>query len=72
MLLFTKNLHNRDVSGVTNPFPDNAEGAWYYNLVLIGYDLGAVQGYLDGTFKPTVAITRAEFTKIFDKILLDI
>ena len=71
MMLVAKSLQNLDFSGAINPFSDVLIGDWHYNFVMIGYKLGIIEGYPDGTFKPGNSITRAEFTKIFTETLLN-
>lgn len=55
---------NRDVSNDENCFPDLEEGSWYSRYVCTAKELGLVQGYPDGTFKPSQSINRAEAIKI--------
>ena len=45
-------------------FPDISAGAWYREYVRELVELGAINGYSDGTFRPTKEVTRAEFIKI--------
>lgn len=45
-------------------FPDVASGEWYTKYVCKAKELGWVQGYPDGTFKPANEINRAEAMKI--------
>lgn len=56
---------------VTNPwwinanrFSDVPETTWYTDAVAMGYNLGIVNGYGDGTFQPLKQVTRAEFAKM--------
>jgi hypothetical protein len=46
------------------PFPDVNAGQWFYEYVLTGYNLGIVEGYPDGTFKPGDTINIAESIKL--------
>jgi hypothetical protein len=39
-------------------------GQWFYEYVLTGYNLGIVEGYPDGTFKPGDTINIAESIKL--------
>lgn len=48
----------------TNDYSDVAAGAWYNNAVSTLSNMGIINGYEDGTFKPNASITRAEFTAI--------
>lgn len=45
-------------------FNDVSANAWYREYVLELVALGAINGYGDGTFRPTREVTRAEFIKI--------
>ena len=55
-----------DPSGSAS-FTDSAEIAdWAANAVATLVNKGVINGYEDGSFKPTAAITRAEFCKMFD------
>ena len=47
-----------------NPFKDIIDNAWYFPYVQTASELGIVQGYGDGKFKPEQTITRAEAVKI--------
>jgi hypothetical protein len=51
-----------------NGFKDLSDDAWYYNYVLKAVELGIVQGYSDGTFRPNANISRAEASKILVKL----
>ena len=48
----------------TNDYTDVASDAWYNNAVSTLSNMGIIDGYEDGTFKPNASITRAEFTAI--------
>ncbi len=48
----------------TDLFPDLPVGSQYYSGVKYLKDLGLIQGYPDGTFKPNQQINRAEALKI--------
>ena len=48
----------------TNDYTDVAADAWYNNAVSTLSNMGIIDGYEDGTFKPNAPITRAEFTAI--------
>jgi len=48
-------------------FPDVQAGAWYEGYVCLASDLGWVQGYQDGTFKPEQAVSFVEALKIVYK-----
>lgn len=48
----------------SNPYSDVASGDWYNNAISTLTSMGILDGYPDGTFRPTEPITRSEFTKI--------
>ena len=48
----------------TNDYSDIAPESWYNNAVSTLSNMGIINGYEDGTFKPNAPITRAEFTAI--------
>jgi len=45
-------------------FPDVAESAWYYDYIETMYNMGWINGYPDGQFRPGVGINRAEIAKM--------
>jgi len=47
-----------------NKFPDVNAGNWFNNAVSVMSNMGIVNGYEDGTFRPNGAITRAELAAI--------
>ncbi|MFC1655250.1 S-layer homology domain-containing protein [Patescibacteria group bacterium] len=48
-------------------FTDTDTEQWYADYLYTAKNLGIVQGYLDGTFKPTNSVNRAEFLKMLIK-----
>ncbi len=46
------------------PFSDVSKEEWYGGYLYTAYSNGVVNGYSDGTFKPTNAVNKAEFYKI--------
>ncbi len=46
------------------PFADVDPNAWYYEYVLELYELGVIEGYADGLFRPAQNVSRAEALKI--------
>lgn len=52
------------VSKGEGEFPD-AKGKWYEAQALLGFRLGIVSGYADGTFRGENKLTRAEAVKMF-------
>ena len=48
----------------TNPYPDVKATDWFNNAVSTLTNMGIINGYEDGTFRPNNFITRAELTKI--------
>lgn len=53
---------NESSSGLL--FSDVQEDDWFFNYVGTAVNLGIVQGYNDGTFKPEQTVTRAEAMKM--------
>lgn len=45
-------------------FKDVKEGAWYYPFVMKSSQMGIIDGYKDGTFRPNDNVTRAQLSKI--------
>ena len=58
--LFYRIEGSPSVAGLANPFPDVAAGEYYANPVIWAANKGIVNGYADGTFRPTVNITREQ------------
>ncbi|MBR6522218.1 MAG: InlB B-repeat-containing protein, partial [Oscillospiraceae bacterium] len=54
-----------------NPFSDVNVGNWFNTAVSTMYNLGILNGYEDGTFRPNAPITRAEFAAIAARFDLD-
>ncbi|MCF2662943.1 S-layer homology domain-containing protein, partial [Oscillibacter valericigenes] len=52
-----------------NPFSDVPEGYWAEDLIAYAAHLGWVNGYPDGTFRPTANITRAAAMKLINNVL---
>lgn len=52
-----------------NPFSDVEEDTWYYRYIMAASDMGLINGYPDGTFKPDNLITRAEAVTIVNRTL---
>lgn len=48
----------------TVPFPDVSIEEWYGQYLYTAYERGVVNGYPDGSFKPTNTVNKAEFYKI--------
>lgn len=53
----------------SNPFNDVPESAWYAEFVKAAAELGLIDGYEDGTFRPNAPITRAEACTIVNRTL---
>ncbi|MFC1751126.1 S-layer homology domain-containing protein, partial [Pseudomonadota bacterium] len=49
-------------------FPDIDENAWYAQYVRKAASMGWVEGYPDGTFKPTQGVNKAEALKMIGEI----
>lgn len=52
----------------TENFSDVNPENWFYDAVCTGIEVGYIDGYADGTFKPNEKITRQEASKIVAKI----
>lgn len=52
-----------------NPFNDVPDSAWYAEFVKAAAELGLIDGYEDGTFRPNAPITRAEACAIVNRTL---
>ena len=53
----------------TNRYPDVAATSWYNTAVSTLSSMGIITGYLDGTFRPNAAITRAETMTLVNRVL---
>jgi len=53
----------------SNPFNDVPDSAWYAEFVKAAVELGLIDGYEDGTFRPNAPITRAEACTIVNRTL---
>ena len=53
----------------SNNFSDIQPNDWYNNAVSTMVNMGIIQGYEDGTFRPNANITRAEFATIAARFL---
>lgn len=62
------NLENL-ISKVLEKFKDVNSKDWFVDTVGKLVELGGINGYTDGTFKPNNTITKAEFTKILISVL---
>lgn len=56
-------------SDVKPPFPDTKPGAWYSPYVAWAAELGVVDGFPDGTFRPNDPITREQMAAATDRFL---
>lgn len=50
-------------------FSDVPEDAWYHDYVVGATEYGWINGYPDGTFRPTTNITRSEVTVVVNQML---
>lgn len=57
-------LNKETVSDTMLHFPDTESGTWYAPYVATAQRDGIIQGYPDGTFKPTNEVNRVEFIKM--------
>ena len=51
-------------------FSDISENDWYSNSVQHLAELGIVEGYSDGTYKPNNNVNRAEMAVMMDRLLI--
>ncbi|MBU1911743.1 S-layer homology domain-containing protein, partial [Patescibacteria group bacterium] len=56
-------------SAVAQLLSDVETGSWYEPAVVRMQELGILQGYSDGTFKPKKAVTRAELAVVMDRAI---
>jgi hypothetical protein len=59
-------------SGLTVSFSDTSNGEWYSDVLATAASNGVVQGYPDGSFKPTQGVNRVEFLKMIGTLGLEI
>lgn len=59
-----KSIIANTLDAISNIFKDIKQTDWFADTVGKLIDIGGINGYPDGTFKPNNTITRAEFTKI--------
>lgn len=55
--------------GYSGRFSDVSGGSWYATFVDAAADMGLIEGYGDGTFRPDAGITRAEACAIVNRTL---
>ena len=48
----------------SNSFKDVQSDKWYYEYILKASEMGIIDGFKDGTFKPGDNVTRAQLTKV--------
>ncbi|MFA5788573.1 MAG: S-layer homology domain-containing protein [Candidatus Gracilibacteria bacterium] len=51
-------------TGLTAHYSDTQSGEWYSDYLATASSIGVVQGYSDGSFKPTQGVNRVEFLKM--------
>lgn len=63
---FLLNARYSDVEDRSNDdrFSDVEEGEWYVRFVMYAAELGVINGYDDGTFRPANTVNTAEFLKM--------
>jgi len=59
------NLEGQPGGVYDNPFPDVAQGKWYYDAVTWAFAHGVVSGYGDGLYRPEQIVTREELVQIY-------
>ena len=65
ILLLAKNIKGMD--NFHAGFPDVTDTAWYAPYVTKAADMGIINGYPDGYFRPEQTVNTAEFLKMFSK-----
>lgn len=55
---------NSNYSSGDLPFSDTSDGEWYHKYLYTAYKKQIVDGYEDGSFRPSATVNRAEFYKI--------
>jgi hypothetical protein len=58
---------NVDIKHNNGRFPDVKEGEWYVKYIIDAADLGIINGYPSGNFKPAQTVNTAEFLKMLSK-----
>lgn len=58
----------REAEGICQ-FSDVNKDDWFYNNVVSLSEKGIINGYEDGSFKPSESITRAEFSSVLSKFI---
>ncbi len=56
-----------DIKHNNGRFPDVKEGEWYVRYIIDAADLGIIEGYPSGNFKPAQTVNTAEFLKMLSK-----
>ncbi|GAH32190.1 unnamed protein product, partial [marine sediment metagenome] len=51
-----------------NCFTDVSTSDWFHDYVCNMYDLGVVSGYGDGTYRPTLSVTRAAMAVMLEQL----
>ncbi|MEK9160252.1 MAG: S-layer homology domain-containing protein [Patescibacteria group bacterium] len=59
-------------TGLSARFSDTSSGQWYSDYLATASSLGVVQGYSDGSFKPTQGVNRVEFLKMIFSTVNDV
>ncbi|WP_058302785.1 cadherin-like beta sandwich domain-containing protein [Gorillibacterium timonense] len=67
--ILVKGLGLRPQAYDTAPFTDVSADAWYSGAVQTAYSYGLITGYEDGSFRPTVKISRQEAMTIIAKAM---
>jgi hypothetical protein len=64
LMLGTMSITTSNVQAASTQFSDVKSSHWAYSAVQKAVSKGYIDGYTNGTFKPDVSVTRAEFAKM--------
>lgn len=68
MIMTIAGISTYSASGRAPLFTDVSSSDWYFDAVILGADLGIVEGYSNNTFRPNNSITRAEAAVIAQRV----
>ena len=64
IILLGMGISVNESSSSAGQFSDVSENDWFYDIVGTAVDLGIIEGYDDGTFRPAQTVNRAEALKM--------